>query len=117
MAKLSFVVGSASLNLILLMVLGVIGLDCLIKPAGLWDLTVLRRDRAQLEETRDRLQIENAKRKETISQLSSDDVYLQRLIHQELGYVHPDELIYRFAASSVDNSGNNDDSSPQMEGK
>jgi hypothetical protein len=31
--------------------------------------------------------------------------------------VHPDELIYRFAASSVDNSGNNDDSSPQMEGK
>jgi cell division protein FtsB len=113
MAKLSFAVGSTGLNLILLIVLGLIGLDYLIKPAGLWDLTVLRRDRAQLEEACDRLQIENAQRKETITRLSSDDAYLQRLIHQELGYVHPDELIYRFAGSSEDTG----DSSAQMEGK
>jgi cell division protein FtsB len=117
MAKLSLAVGSTGLNLILLIVLGLIGLDCLIKPAGLWDLTVLRRDRAQLEEARDRLQIENAERKKTITRLGSDDAYLQRLIHQELGYVHPDELIYRFAASSADSSEDNDDSSAQMEGK
>ena len=114
MAKLSFAVGSTALNLILLIVLGVIGLDCLIKPSGLWDLTVLRRDRVQLEETRDRLQIENDRRKETITRLGSDDAYLQRLIHQELGYVRRDELIYRFAASSSDSSDDTDDSSAQM---
>jgi len=113
MAKLSFAVGSTGLNLILLIVLGLIGLDCLIKPAGLWDLMVLRRDRAQLEQACDRLQIENTQRKETITHLSSDDAYLQRLIHQKLGYVHPDELIYRFADSSEDS----DNSSVQMEGK
>jgi cell division protein FtsB len=117
MAKLSFAVGSMGLNLILLIVLGLIGLDGLIKPSGLWDLTVLRRDRALLEETCAHLQIENAQRKARITQLSSDDAYLQRLIHQELGYVHPNELIYRFAASSADNSEDTDDSSAQMEGK
>jgi cell division protein FtsB len=102
MAKLSFAVGSTGLNLILLIVLILIGLDCLFKPAGLWDLRILRRDRVELEETRDRLQIENAKRRETIKRLHSDDAYLQRLIHQELGYVRPDELIYRFANDSGD---------------
>jgi len=117
MAKLSFTVSSAGLNLILLIVLILIGLDCLINPAGLWDLTVLRRDRAQLEETRDHLQIENAQRKETITRLHSDDAYLQRLIHQELGYVRPDELIYRFPNSSADGSYEGGDSSAPIDNK
>jgi cell division protein FtsB len=102
MAKLSFAVGSTALNLILLMALILIGLDCLINPRGLSDLTVLRRDQAELEKTRDRLQIENAERRQTIQRLQSDDAYLQRLIHQELGYVRPDELIYRFVNNSAD---------------
>jgi cell division protein FtsB len=117
MAKLSFATGSTALNLILLIVLGLIGLDCLIKPAGVWDLMVLRRDRVQLKQVCDRLQIENAQRRETITRLSSDDAYLQRLIHRELGYVRPDELIYRFPASAADSSEDTDDSPPQMEGK
>jgi cell division protein FtsB len=114
MAKLSFLVGSTGLNLILLIVLALIAFDCLVNPAGLWDLTVLRRDRTQLEETRNRLQIENAQRKETIDRLHTDDAYLQRLIHQELGYVRPDELIYRFAGSSDDSE--HTDSGPSTTG-
>jgi cell division protein FtsB len=115
MAKLSFAVGSFGLNLILLIALTLLVLDCLINPSGLRDLRLLRRDRAQIEATRDRLQIENAARLETVGRLHSDDAYLQRLIHQELGFVRPDELIYRFAGGPG-GAGADSDDSPQPYG-
>jgi len=117
MAKLSFAVGSFGLNLILLMALTLLVLDCLINPSGLRDLRILRRDRAQIEATRDRLQIENAARQETARRLHSDDAYLQRLIHQELGFVRPDELIYRFAGGPAGSSTDSNDSSQLSEAK
>ncbi len=115
MAKLSFAVGSFGLNLILLIVLTLLGIDCLMNQAGLRDLGILRRDRVQIEASRDRLQIENAARRETVARLHSDDAYLQRLIHQELGFVRPDELIYRFAGPAVGSESDPDDN-PHLSG-
>jgi cell division protein FtsB len=117
MAKLSFAVGSFGLNLILLIVLTLLGIDCLINPSGLRDLGILRRDRVLIEATCDRLQIENATRRETVGRLHSDDAYLQRLIHQELGFVRPDELIYRFAGGPEGPETDSDDSSRLPEAK
>jgi cell division protein FtsB len=117
MAKLSFAVGSFGLNLILLIVLTLLGIDCLINPSGLRDLGILRQDRVQIEATRDRLQIENTARRETVGRLHSDDAYLQRLIHQELGFVRPDELVYRFSGASAGSEANSDDSLPQPANK
>ena|ERR1700677_560374 len=117
MAKLSFAVGSFGLNLILLIVLTLLGIDCLTNPSGLRDLGILRRDRAQIEVTRDRLQIENAARRETVGRLHSDDAYLQRLIHQELGFVRPDELIYRFAVGPAESGADSGDTSQSPEVK
>jgi len=39
-----------------------------------------------------------------LSRLGNDDRYLERRIREQLGYVRPDELVYRFAteASSDD---------------
>jgi cell division protein FtsB len=71
-------------------------LDAMLNPLGLRDLAVLRHDRRQLELARDRLVAENARRGATITRLHGDDTYLQRLIHQDLGYVRGDEVIYRF---------------------
>src|SRR5271154_3426029 len=100
MAKLNLRIGSSGLNLILVTVLVMLLLDALINPLGLRDLTVLRRDRRQLEGARDHLIAENARRDTTIARLRSDEIYLQRLIHQELGFVREDELIYRFSDRS-----------------
>jgi cell division protein FtsB len=111
MAKLSLAAGSRALNLILLMVLGMLLLDALINPFGLRDLAVLRHDRRQLEAARDRLIADNAERQITIVRLRADDNYLQRLIHQELGYVRGDELIYRFPERS-DGEDRADDTPP-----
>jgi cell division protein FtsB len=96
MAKLSLWTGSRGLNLILVTILLMLLLDALLNPRGLRDLAVLQHDRGQLELARDRLNAENARRAATIARLRADDTYLQRLIHQELGYVRGDELIYRF---------------------
>ena len=105
------------MNLILLIVLILIGLDCLTGPLGLPDLTALKRDRIELEQARDRLQNENAQRRENIGRLRSDDAYLQRLIHQELGYVRPDELIYRFAGTPADGGTDGDVSASHASAK
>ena len=100
MAKLSLGPGSRGLNLILTIALVTLLLDAAISPLGLRDLVVLRCDRNQLELARDNLIAQNARREATIAQLHADDAFLQRLIHQELGYVRADEMIYRFSDRS-----------------
>lgn len=106
MAKISLAVGSPALNVMLLIILGLLASDAVINPLGLRDLLALRRDRVQLEAARDRLIAENTERAVTVVRLRGDDNYIQRLIHQELGYVRRDELIYRFPdrSDSEDNS-------------
>ena len=72
---------------------------------GLWgsvrprDLLVLRRHSAVLTAERDELLLDNAAFCNRIARLKSDDAYLQKLIRQELGYVRPGEIVYRFPKS------------------
>jgi cell division protein FtsB len=70
---------------------------------GLWgtwgtrDLMILRQHSRRLVNERDRLLQDNAAFRKRIVRLNSDDAFLQQLIRQELGYVRPGELIYRFS--------------------
>ena len=84
------------LSLILAVVLGGLAISGLWRSSGPRDLLVLRLHSSALMGKRDRLVQDNAASRERIARLNSDDDYLQRLIRQELGYVRPGELVYRF---------------------
>jgi len=101
MAKLSFFGSGRGLNLILAIIFVLLVIDCLINPRGLRDLAILRQDQAQLTATRDQLLAEKSQHDEALALLRNDNTYLQRLIRQELGYVRPDELVYRFASPAA----------------
>jgi cell division protein FtsB len=96
MAKVSYFMRRVCLNLILGAVFALLVISCIVAPLGPRDLALLRRHRAQLEATRDRLLADNAELAAHTQRLQSDDAYLQRLIRRELGYARPDELVYRF---------------------
>jgi cell division protein FtsB len=85
------------LTLILTAVCGLLAVDFFTGPAGLRDLVVLRERRAQLEAAHKELLKSNAALKLKLSRLHDDDRYLERRIREQLGYVRPDELVYRFA--------------------
>jgi cell division protein FtsB len=80
----------------LMTMLGGLMLNCVYGPLGPRDLLVLRRHRADLTVTRDRMVADNAQLKQRIIRLRSDDAFLERLIRQELGYARADEYVYRF---------------------
>lgn len=63
---------------------------------GLRDLLLLRRECARLERERATLIAENARLRREIEKLSSDELYLRRLVHRELGFVANDEILLRF---------------------
>jgi cell division protein FtsB len=88
------------LSLILAAVLVGLLAEIALGPLGPGDLLALRRHQAGLLGTRNHLLAENASLKKQISELRSDDAYLQRLIRRELGYVRSDELVYRFSSSA-----------------
>jgi len=97
MFRLSLYLRREWLSLILGAVLAALVANCLTGSLGPRDLLALRRNRAQLESTRDQLLVENTELKARLVKLRSDDNYLQRLIRQELGYARPDEFVYRFS--------------------
>jgi cell division protein FtsB len=66
---------------------------------GAQDLLILRHHSDVLMVKRDKLILDNAAIQGRIAQLKSDDIYLQRLIRLELGYVRPGEIVYRFPKS------------------
>jgi cell division protein FtsB len=83
----------------LVMVLGGLILDGLLGSSGPRDLLILRHHSSVLTRRRDTLALDNAAFRDQIARLRSDDIYLQRLIRRELGYVGPGELVYRFPKS------------------
>jgi cell division protein FtsB len=87
-------------SLMFAIILGGLMLDMLWRPSGPGDLLVLRRHGDTLARQRDLLLLDNAAVRERISKLQSDNAYLQRLIRQQLGYVRPGEVVYRFADST-----------------
>jgi cell division protein FtsB len=80
---------------------GLLAIDVVAGPLGLRDLIALRARRAQLEITHRELVKANAELKLQLDRLEHDDRYLERRIREELGYVHPDELVYRFATDTA----------------
>lgn len=86
------------LTLLLAAAAALIALDFAIGPLGMRDLMVLRARRARLETAHTRLLESNAALRVKLKRLRGDDRYLERLIREQLGYVRPDELVYRFAA-------------------
>ena len=85
------------LTLVLTAVCGLLAVDFFTGPLGLRDLVVLRERRSQLEAAHKELLKSNAALKLKLSRLHDDDRYLERRIREQLGYVRPDELVYRFA--------------------
>jgi cell division protein FtsB len=79
---------------------GLLTLDFAIGPLGLRDLMILRARRTQLEAVHGKLIKSNAALKLKLERLGNDDRYLERRIREQLGYVRPDELVYRFATEA-----------------
>jgi cell division protein FtsB len=75
--------------------------DFLRGPLGMRDLIALRDQRVQLEITHQRLLQSNSALKLKLSRVRGDPRYLERLVRQQLGYVRPDEIVYRFAADTA----------------
>ena len=88
------------LSLILLGLLVALSLNCLLAPRGVRDLLVLRRHRIVLQSEIAREEQENHQFDADIGRLEHDDAYVERLIRKNLGYVRPDELVYRFPSNS-----------------
>jgi cell division protein FtsB len=73
--------------------------NALRSPMGPEDLLVLRHHGTILTAERDRVEADNTRLQDEIARLKSDDAYLQSLIRQQLGYVRPGEVVYRFPQS------------------
>ena len=78
-------------------VLAVLIADGFFAARGPRDLLLLRERRADLEQQRAALQLQQTELQSRVSNLRSNDRYLEHLIRTELGYARPDEMVYRFA--------------------
>ena len=63
---------------------------------GIPHLRRLRAERQQLGESVIALTNRNQALRDDISHLNTDDFYLEALARRELGYVRPNEMVYRF---------------------
>jgi cell division protein FtsB len=85
-------------SLILGVALVALVLNGVFGPQGPRDLLLLRQRRAQFEARRAALAESNARLETIVQNLRSNNRYLERLIRSELGWVRPDEIVYKFAA-------------------
>ena len=89
------------LAVVLTVACGLLALDFVAGPLGLRDLIALRERRAQLETMHKELLKSNSALRLKLARLGNDDRYLERRIRAQLGYVRPDELVYRFATDGL----------------
>ena len=108
MNRLSLYLRREWLTLVLAAACGLLTVDFAVGPLGMRDLMVLRERRAQLEGVHKELLKSNAALKLKFGRLGNDDHYLERRIREQLGYVRPDELVYRFA-TEASSQGSSDD--------
>jgi len=66
---------------------------------GVIHLWRLREEKKTLEERNFVLQRENEALRERIYRLRHDNMYLEKIAREDLGLVHPGEIVYRFASS------------------
>lgn len=97
MRRLSLYLRREWLTLALAALLALLATDVAFAPLGLRDLLALRAERARLEAVHLRLLETNTELKVKAGRLRDDDRYLQRMIREQLGYVRPGEIVYRFA--------------------
>lgn len=88
------------LTLTLAAVAALLALDFAFAPLGLSDLVILRAERTRLEAIHVRLIESNANLKTKVRLLRGDKHYQEQLIREQLGYVRPGEIVYRFATPS-----------------
>jgi cell division protein FtsB len=98
--RLSLYLRREWLTLFLTAACGLLAADFATGPLGMRDLMLLRERRAQLETVHRELLKSNAALKLKLDRLGKDDRYLERRIREQLGYVRPDEMVYRFATES-----------------
>jgi cell division protein FtsB len=106
--RLSLYLRREWLTLFLTVACGLLAVDFATGPLGMRDLMLLRERRAQLETVHRELLKSNAGLKLKLDRLGKDDRYLERRIREQLGYVRPDELVYRFATESSSQASSDD---------
>jgi len=106
--RLSLYLRREWLTLVLTAGCALLAADFAIGPLGMRDLMLLREQRAQLETVHGKLLRSNSALKLELGRLGNDDRYLERRIREQLGYVRPDELVYRFATESSSQGLSND---------
>jgi cell division protein FtsB len=89
-------------NLILAGVLVALLSNALFAAMGPRDLLMLRERRAELEQKRGDLMVQQAQLETSVQNLRSNDRYLEHLIRKELGYARSDELVYKFTTPASD---------------
>jgi cell division protein FtsB len=109
--RLSMYLRRQWLTLALTAACGLLAVDFAVGPSGMRDLMVLRERRAQFEGVHKDLLKSNAALKLKLGRLGRDDRYLERRIREQLGYVRPGELVYRF--STEGSSEGSPQASPQ----
>lgn len=80
----------------LLLAIMSITLSALLGEHGLAHLLRLQTERQELRQTTFTLLDANARLREEIHRLETDDLYLEELARRRLGLVRPNETVYRF---------------------
>jgi cell division protein FtsB len=106
--RLSLYLRRGWLTIVLTAACGLLAVDFATGPLGMRDLMVLRERRAQLETVHRKLLRSNSALKLELGRLGNDDRFLERRIREQLGYVRPDELVYRFPTESSSQGSPND---------
>lgn len=94
--------GGQALTLVLVGAIVLVSGSLVLAPDGLPSLVALRRERQRLGEQAVALLEQNQALRDQIHRLRSDDRFLEALARRELGFVGPDEMVYRFRRSPKD---------------
>lgn len=80
---------------------GILALSTVFGARGLLHMQHLSQEQAALESKVFVLLRENEALRACIEQLKTDDAFFEKIVREELGFVRPGELVYRFPASST----------------
>jgi cell division protein FtsB len=87
---------------VLLVAIAMVTISALFGEHGIPHLFALRAERQTLGQTAFALFQENARLREQITRLKTDDLYLEGLARRQLGLVRPNEVVYRFHTPRAD---------------
>jgi cell division protein FtsB len=92
--------GGQVLTIVLVVAIAIALGSLVLARDGIPSLLALRRERQRLGEQAVTLLQQNTTLREQIQKLRTDDRFLEALARHELGFVHSDELVYRFRRSA-----------------